>query len=179
MAKILRQRCGIKGAALASLAVLGNYAWVTSAQHQAGNSTIQKEKGMTKQASGAFDVKVTPQKPDNPVSESANLGRMSLDKQFHGALEATSKGEMLSAMTEKGSGGYVAMERVTGTLDGRSGSFLLQHSGTMTRGEPSMHISVVPDSGSGQLAGLAGTMVIEFPEGKHFYKFSYELPEGH
>ena len=179
MAKILRQRCGVRGVALASLAVLANYGGVTSARNQAGSSTIQKEKGMTKHASGAFDVKATPQKPDNAVSESANLGRMALDKQFHGALEATSKGEMLSAMTEKGSGGYVAMERVTGTLDGRSGSFLLQHSGTMTRGEPSMLISVVPDSGTGQLAGLAGTMVIEFPEGKHFYKFSYELPEGH
>ena len=87
---------------------------------------------------------------------------------------------MLSAMTEvKGSAGYVAMERVTGTLHGRSGSFVLQHSGTMTRGAPQMSVTVVPDSGTGQLAGLAGQMTIKITDGKHFYEFEYTLPEAY
>ncbi|MGA8298140.1 MAG: DUF3224 domain-containing protein, partial [Terriglobales bacterium] len=111
-------------------------------------ATDPRGTSMTKHAAGSFDVKVIPQKPDNKEAEAANFGRMSLDKQFHGDLEATSKGEMIGAMTEvKGSAGYVAMERVTGTLDGRTGTFVLQHSGTMTRGAQSMNITVVPDSG--------------------------------
>ena len=127
-------------------------------------------------ASGEFDVKVTPQKPDNEEAQSANLGRMSLNKQFHGDLDATSKGEMLAAMTSvKGSAGYVAMERVTGTLKGLAGAFVLQHSGTMTRGTPQMHVSVVPDSGTDQLTGLAGNMTITITEGKHFYELEYTL----
>jgi hypothetical protein len=131
----------------------------------------------TKHASGTFDVKVTPQKPDNPEAEAANLGRMSLDKKFHGDLEATSKGEMLAAMSEvKGSAGYVAMERVSGTLGGRSGTFVLQHRGTMTRGLPQLSVTVVPDSGTGDLAGLTGSMTIKIEEGKHFYEFEYQLP---
>jgi len=121
-------------------------------------------------ASGTFEVKLTPQ-------ESANIGRMSIDKQFHGDLEATSKGEMLSAMTDvKGSAGYVALERVTGTLHGRSGSFVLQHSGTMTRGEPQLSVTVVPDSGTGELTGLAGALTIKNVEKQHFYAFDYALP---
>jgi Protein of unknown function (DUF3224) len=132
---------------------------------------------MTNHVSGAFEVKLSPQKPDNKEAESAALGRMSIDKQFHGDLEATSKGEMLSAMTEvKGSGGYVAIERVSGTLQGRSGSFVLQHSGTMTRGVPQLIVTVVPDSGTGQLAGLSGSMAIKISDGKHFYEFEYALP---
>src|SRR5271165_4091355 len=100
---------------------------------------------------------------------------MSIDKQFHGDLEGTSKGEMLGAMTEvKGSAGYVAIERVTGTLNGRSGTFVLQHSGTMTRGTQHMTITVVPDSGTGGLAGISGSMTIIIKEGgKHFYEFEY------
>jgi hypothetical protein len=132
---------------------------------------------MTKHAKGAFDVKVTPQKPDSKDAETSKLGRMSLDKQFHGDLEATSTGEMLAAMTEvKGSAGYVAMERVNGTLHGRSGTFVLQHSATMTRGVPQMSVTVVPDSATGDLAGLAGLMTIKIEEGKHFYEFDYTLP---
>jgi hypothetical protein len=132
---------------------------------------------MTKHAKGAFDVKVTPQKPDNKEAETSKLGRMSLDKQFHGDLEATSTGEMLAAMTEvKGSAGYVAMERVNGTLQGKNGTFVLQHSATMTRGVPQMSVTVVPDSATGDLAGLAGTMTIKIEEGKHFYEFDYTLP---
>ena len=131
-------------------------------------------------ASGSFEVKLTPQKPDNKEAESANLGRMSIDKKFSGDLEATSQGEMLSAMTEvKGSAGYVAMERVSGTLQGRKGTFVLQHSGTMTRGVPEMSVTVVPDSGTGELAGLAGKMTIKIDAGKHFYEFDYTLPETH
>jgi hypothetical protein len=104
---------------------------------------------------------------------------MSIDKQFHGELEGTSKGYMLSsaATVVKGSGGYVAMERVTGTLKGRSGSFVLQHSGTMNRGVPQLSVTVVPDSGTGQLTGLAGTMTIKIDAGKHSYEFEYSLPE--
>jgi hypothetical protein len=134
---------------------------------------------MTRHASGAFEVKLNPQKPDNTDAESANLGRMSINKQFHGALEATSKGEMLSVLTEvEGSAGYVAMERVSGTLDGRSGTFVLQHSGTMTRGKPEMTVTVVPDSGTGQLVGVAGKMTVKIVGGQHFYELDYTLPEA-
>lgn len=134
---------------------------------------------MTQHASGPFDVKVTPQNPDNPPAEAANLGRMSLDKKFHGDLEATSQGEMLSAMGEvKGSAGYVAMERARGTLHGRNGTFVLQHSATMNRGVPSLSITVVPDSGTGELVGLAGSMKIIIEQGKHSYEFEYTLPEA-
>src|SRR5580704_9460019 len=127
-------------------------------------------------AAGTFEVKVTPQKPDNKEAESANLGRMSIDKQFHGDLEGTSKGEMLSAMSDvKGSAGYVAMERVTGALHGRSGAFVLQHNGTMTRGEPQLSVTVVPDSGTGELAGLSGKLTIRIDGKQHFYEFDYAI----
>ena len=134
----------------------------------------KKGEVVTTRATGPFDVKLTPQATDEM------LGRMSIDKQFHGDLEGTSKGEMLTAGTAvKGSAGYVAIERVTGTLNGRSGTFVLQHSGTMTRGEPQLIITVVPDSGTGQLAGLAGSMEITIaPDGKHSYDFKYTLADG-
>lgn len=138
----------------------------------------EKKVIVTTQASGSFEVKLNPQKADNKEAEGANLGRMSIDKQFRGDLEATSKGEMLSVFTEvKGSAGYVAMERVSGTLNGRRGTFVLQHSGTMTRGEPQLSVTVVPDSGTDQLTGLAGKLTIKITEGKHFYEFDYTLPE--
>jgi len=131
---------------------------------------------MPTHASGAFDVKLTPQSSD-PLPEGTTLGRMSIDKQFHGDLEGSSKGEMLSAMTSvKGSAGYVAIERVTGALGGRKGSFVLQHSGTMARGAQQLTITVVPDSGTGDLAGLTGAMTIRIEAGgKHFYEFDYEI----
>ena len=133
---------------------------------------------MTTHASGTFDVKITPQKPDNKEAESANLSRMSIDKQFQGDLAGTSKGEMMAASTEvKGSAVYVALERVTGTLRGRTGTFVLQHSGVMTRGTPHLTITVVPDSGTGQLVGLTGKMMINIDNGKHSYEFEYTLPE--
>ena len=135
---------------------------------------------MTKHAKGTFEVKVTPQKPDNKEAETAKLGRLSIDKQFHGDLEATSTGEMLSAGPDaKGSGAYVALERVNGTLHGRSGTFVLQHNGTMTRGVPQMNVVVVPDSGTADLTGISGAMTIKIEAGKHSYEFEYSLPEAH
>ena len=126
---------------------------------------------MTQQAAGTFTVKLTPQDSGEPT-----IGRMALDKRFAGPLEATSKGEMLAAGTAvQGSAGYVALERVTGSLDGRSGSFVLQHTGVMTRGTPSLTITVVPDSGTGELTGLTGSMSIEIAGGVHSYVFSYAL----
>lgn len=132
---------------------------------------------MTSHASGTFEVKLTPQVAEE--GSDAGLGRMSIDKQFHGDLEGTSKGFMLSsaATIVKGSGGYVAMERVTGKLNGRSGSFVLQHSGTMTRGTPQLSVTVVPDSGTDQLTGITGTFTIKIDAGKHSYDFDYTLPE--
>jgi Protein of unknown function (DUF3224) len=136
----------------------------------------QKGAPVTTHAKGTFDVKITPQTPDGKF-EDASMGRMTIDKQFHGDLEGTSKGQMLTAMTEtKGSAGYVAVERVTGTLNGRSGTFVLQHSATMTRGVPQLSVTVVPDSGTGQLLGLTGKMDIIINAGKHSYDFEYTLP---
>jgi hypothetical protein len=129
-------------------------------------------------ANGTFDVKLTPQAPDERV-ECAMLGTLSIEKQFHGDLEGTSAGRMLTAGTDvKGSAGYVAIELVSGKLHGRNGSFILQHSGTLERGTPRQSISVVPDSGVGELAGLAGTMLIIIANGQHSYKFEYRLPEA-
>ena len=128
-------------------------------------------------ASGEFEVKMTPQ-PADDKSPGAAVGRFSLDKTFHGDLEGTSKGEMLAVMTTvEGSAGYVAMEQVTGTLNGRSGTFALQHNGVMTRGAPLLSVTVVPDSGTGQLIGLAGQLTIKIDGGKHSYEFEYTLPE--
>ena len=132
---------------------------------------------MANHVSGAFDVKLTPQGAEDK-SEGAALGRMSIDKQYHGELDATGKGEMLSAMTSvKGSAAYVAIEKVSGTLAGRSGTFVLQHTGVMTRGAGQLTVTVVPDSGTGQLTGIQGTMVIKIEGGKHFYEFEYTLGE--
>lgn len=132
---------------------------------------------MTQRAVGPFDVKVTPQKPDTQIARAANLGRLTIDKRFHGDLEGISKGEMLATQTEvPGSAGYVAMERVTGKLKGRTGSFVLQHSATMTRGAPKATISVVPDSGTGELQGISGTMNITVgADGSHSYEFDYKI----
>ena len=139
-------------------------------------SVAQKEKAVAEHAAGAFDVKLDAQE-EADKADGSTLARYSLDKQFHGDLEATSKGTMLTAGTDvKGSAGYVALERVTGTLKGRKGSFVLQHSGTLTRGEPQQSITVVPDSGTGQLTGLTGKMTIIIAAGKHSYDFEYNLP---
>jgi hypothetical protein len=128
---------------------------------------------MPTHAAGTFEVKLTPQ--DDKAD--ASLGRLTIDKQWQGDLEGTSKGQMLTGgNVSTGSAGYVAIEKVSGTLNGRKGSFVLQHNGTMTRGEGKLTISVVPDSGSEQLQGLTGNMTIKIENGKHFYEFDYTLP---
>jgi len=137
----------------------------------------QKEPMTTHHATGTFEVKLSPLDPAFK-SEDNSIGRYSIDKQFHGALEASSKGEMLSGGgTVKGSGGYVAIERVTGTLDGRSGTFILQHNGTMQAGVFHLNVIVIPDSATNQLSGLQGSMEIIIKDGKHSYDFSYTLPD--
>lgn len=137
---------------------------------------IKEVSQMTKHISGLFDVKMSPQTATE--NEEASIGRMLLDKQFHGDLEASSKGQMLAHMTSvKGSAGYVAMEKAVGTLQGRKGSFVLQHSGTMNRGEATLVLTVVPDSGTDELEGLSGSMTITITDGKHYYGFDYSLPE--
>jgi len=141
----------------------GSFAFTQT--HSPIPKTVQKGAVMTTHASGTFEVKLNPQEQDDK-SEDATLGRMSIDKQFHGDLKATGKGQMLTAGTAvKGSAGYVAIERVSGTLHGRNGTFVLQHSGTMTRGVPQLTIAVVPDSGTDQLVGLAGKMMIVIADG--------------
>ncbi|MFN8587597.1 MAG: DUF3224 domain-containing protein [Candidatus Eisenbacteria bacterium] len=122
---------------------------------------------------GAFDVKMLPL---TPAEGAPPFGRFALDKRYHGALDATAKGEMIAAMTEvKGSAAYSALEVVDGALDGRRGTFVLQHTGVMDRGAPSLRITVVPDSGTGELAGLAGTLEIVIEGGAHSYVFDYVL----
>jgi hypothetical protein len=128
---------------------------------------VEESSAMTMHAEGTFEVKLTPQLPEDK-SEGLTLGRMLLDKQFHGELEAVSKGQMLTGMTAvQGSGAYVAIERVTGTLHGRRGSFILHHLGIMVRGAPNLNVIVVPDSGTGELVGISGTMTIIIADGKH------------
>jgi Protein of unknown function (DUF3224) len=130
---------------------------------------------MTTQAKGSFEVKMTPQ-AWSESSADQTLGRFLLDKQYHGDLEATSQGQMLSAGTaEKGSAGYVAIEKLNGTLHGRTGSFVLQHNGVMDRGTPQLTIAIVPDSGTGELQGLAGAMTIQIADGRHSYELAYTL----
>jgi len=139
-------------------------------------SFVVKNGFMTTRATGSFDVKVAPL-PAPDAGEGSLLGRMSLDKRFHGDLDGTSKGEMLTAGTgTKESAVYVAVERVIGTLDGRRGSFSLHHTGIMTRGATQLTILVVPDSGDGDLAGLSGTMTIKIVDKQHYYEFDYSLP---
>jgi hypothetical protein len=125
-------------------------------------------------AKGTFEVKLNPQ----DEGAGAPVGRMTIDKQFQGDLVGASKGQMLmaSSESEKGSAGYVAIEKVTGTLNGRDGTFYLQHNATMNRGAGELNIVVLPDSGTDQLTGLRGTMNIIIDAGKHSYEFDYELP---
>ncbi|MGB6482638.1 MAG: DUF3224 domain-containing protein [Candidatus Acidiferrales bacterium] len=148
------------------------------ADAQAQSTTAQGEKTEMHHAKGTFEPTLVPQGPEDKT-EGSTLGRMSIAKKFHGDLEATSEGQMLTAGTDvKGSAGYVAIERVTGTLAGKHGSFVLQHSGTLTRSAPQLSVTVVPDSGTGQFAGITGTMTIKIEAGgKHFYEFDYMLPE--
>ncbi len=134
-----------------------------------------------KRASGSFEVSVKPLANSPFLNEDGSadpmLGRFLLTKKFVGDLDASARGHMLSAGTPvKGSAGYVAIDQVTGSLDGRKGSFILQHSGSMKRGVPTLSVMVVPDSGTGELTGLTGTLNINIVEGKHFYDFLYSFP---
>jgi hypothetical protein len=134
---------------------------------------------MSQRASGTFEVKLDRQPPFDSA-DGVSLGRTTITKQFHGDLTGTSQGEMLSAGSSEvpGSAGYVAIERVRGTLHGRSGSFVLQHNGLLDRGRPELSVNVVPDSGSGELKGLRGSLTIDIREGKHYYSFEYALGEA-
>ncbi|RUO81226.1 DUF3224 domain-containing protein [Idiomarina tyrosinivorans] len=128
--------------------------------------------------SGQFDVKLNPLDTFTKGRDTIKLGRMAIEKVFHGELTASSKGEMLSAMTPvKGSAGYVAIEQVSGTLCERDGSFVLQHYGIMNRGEDKLVLEVLPDSGTGQLQGLRGQMAISVENGEHYYQFDFSLPD--
>jgi len=172
----VKNRISLRAAAVVIACTILALGACNHAQTESRADEPAKEMSMTTRATGSFEVKLQPVGAPDKGDGSA-LGRMTIDKQFHGDLEATSKGEMLSAMTDiKGSAGYVAIERVTGTLDGRSGSFVLQHTGLMDRGKPQLSVVVVPDSGSGQLTGLTGTMKIIIEGGKHSYEFDYALP---
>jgi Protein of unknown function (DUF3224) len=134
----------------------------------------QKEAVVTNHAKGTFEVKVIPQAADDPAG--GPFSRLFLDKQFHGDLDAGSKGQMLAAGTAvEGSAAYVALEIVSGTLGGRRGSFILQHTGTMRKSAPTMIVTVVPDSGTDQLTGVDGKMTIVIDGGKHYYDFAYTL----
>ena len=134
-----------------------------------------KEGSHTMHVTGPFEVKLDPQKLSDP-GQQGDLCRMLIEKHFKGDLEGIGKGEMLAfSSSVKGSAGYVALEKVTGILQGRKVSFALQHTGIMARGEPQLTITVIPDSGTEELVGLTGTMMIKITEGKHFYEFDYSL----
>ena len=135
--------------------------------------SAQNQSTMTNHATGTFEVKMTPQ---DDKSEDKTMGRMTVAKQWQGDLEGTSKGQMLSGGdVSTGSAGYVAIEKFSGTLKGRKGTFILQHSGTMTKGVGQLTITVVPDSGTEELAGISGKLSIKMENGKHFYDFEYSL----
>jgi Protein of unknown function (DUF3224) len=164
---------------LARILICSCAARAAQMQAQAPDSKhVRKDPVMTRHAEGTFDVKNVPLAADD-ATQGTPIGRYGLDKQFHGDLEATSKGEMMGGGDPgKGTAGYVAMEFVTGTLGGHSGSFALQHSGTMEGGRFNLHVVVVPGSGTGALAGISGTMNIVIAAGKHSYQFEYTLPDA-
>lgn len=167
-------RCRAAGAAAALCVAAGLAAPARAQTRSPSPSPAQKGAAISGRAAGAFDVNLTPA----PEDKESGVGRMTAAKQYHGDLEGTGSGEMLSFLSAvQGSGAYVAIERVSGTLRGRTGSFMLHHVGVMTRGAPSLNIAVVPDSGTGQLAGIAGKMQIIIAGGKHSYDFEYTLPE--
>ncbi|QNK03442.1 DUF3224 domain-containing protein [Dyella telluris] len=129
-------------------------------------------------AKGSFEVKITPQAPDEGVGD-PSVGRMAIEKQFHGDMQGEGHGQMLAVGTAvDGSAGYVAMERVNGSVHGRQGSFALQHAGTLTRGTPQLSVTIVPDSGTDGLAGIAGHLTITIANGVHSYDLDYSLPDS-
>ena len=161
-----RQLCGtLPGAVLLLIfALLGLSGSVTSQTQGTNMRTAQKDTFVSKHATGPFDVKTTPQSAED--KSETPLG-----------LDGTGVGEMLTAGSPvKGSGAYVAIERVSGTLQGRTGTFVLQHTGTMNHGVPQLSITIVPDSGTGELTGISGKLNITISEGKHTYDLEYSLP---
>jgi len=158
---------------------LGFGSWGYTRTRSNSATPVQREAVMTTHATGTFEVKLTPQGSEDKA-EGSTLARLSIEKHFHGDLEATAQGQMLTAVTDvKGSAGYVAIERVSGTLNGRSGTFVFQHSSTLTRGAPHQSVTVVPDSGTGELLGLTGSIIVIIAaDGKHSYEFTYSLPEA-
>jgi len=160
-----------RGVRFAILAILVGAALELPRAAPSEKNTQAKEKPTMNEVSGEFDVKTTPVDTGDD-----KMGMMMADKRYHGDLDATGKGRMLTGMTEvKGSAAYVAIERVSGKLKGAEGTFLLCHQGFMTRGTPALDIRVVPDSGTGGLAGIEGTMHIKITGGKHYYRFEYRL----
>ena len=151
----------------------GSRAFSAMAQDTAANAGAAPHR-----AAGSFTVKMTPQAEEK--ADGVTIGRILLDKHYSGGLVATGSGPMLTAMTPvEASAGYVLIERVAGTLDGRAGGFVLQHHGILDRGRPSQIVVIVPDSGTGALKGIAGTMTISIaPDGRHDYELRYTLPAG-
>lgn len=170
----MRHRSHARASAIAVVCLLlgfGSFGYTQT--YSTRKNTIQKEPLMTTHASGTFEVKLSPQ---DDKSGDSTLGRMTIAKQIHGDLEGSSVGQMLTAGTGvTGSAVYVAIEKVSGTLNGRKGTFILHHTGVMTRGAPQLTITVVPDSGTGELEGLSGKMTINIADGKHSYEFEYTL----
>ncbi len=161
---------------LAAVAALAALAPVAGAQPPA-TAPGTKGKPMTRHAAGTFEVKVQPLPEDEKVA-GLKVARFAFDKQWKGGLEGTSRGEMMATNSgDKGSGGYVAVEQITGTLDGRAGSFAVAHKGTMEGGAFDLLVEIVPGSGTGRLAGLSGRIRITIAEGKHSYDVDYALPD--
>lgn len=173
----LQSRAGAAAlSAICAFIALGAVTYAHTRAYRLIKSARQDGAIVTEHASGTFDVKLAPS-GDADKAEGSTLGMYSLDKQYRGDLEAGAKGTMLTAGTDvKGSAGYVAIERVTGALKGRKGSFVLQHNGTLTRGTPQQNIIVVPDSGTGELVGLTGKLTVIIENGNHSYEFDYSLP---
>jgi hypothetical protein len=168
----MREEAGMIRAMLAGL-VLAGLAIHTGGGDAAGASA---RKRATMTARGTFDVTVSPQPQDDNAG--GPFGRYFLDKQFHGDLQAASRGQMLASGTgTEQSGAYVALELVTGALQGKSGSFVLQHKGTMHKGATVLDVTVVPGSGTGELAGIGGAMTILIEGRVHSYEFKYALSE--
>jgi hypothetical protein len=149
----------------------------SKAQLLSSQTAGKTQNGATMHASGPFEVKLAPQTAEEKTNDPL-IGRMLIDKHYHGELEAAGTGQMLTGGDYKtGSAGYVAMEKVSGTLQGRAGTFMLQHSGTLTAGAQQLSITIVPGTGTGQLTGIAGKMDVKIKEGgKHFYELDYTLP---
>jgi Protein of unknown function (DUF3224) len=165
------RRAGMPGASLLTGAILVALFGAEFVQAEAPQTNPPQEKKFMHEVTGEFEVKIVPQDTGDD-----KMGMMTFEKQFHGDLNATGEGRMLTGMTDvKGSAAYVAIERVRGKLNGREGTFLMHHTGVMSKGTQSLVIRIVPDSGTGELAGIEGELHIKIAEGKHFYRLEYTL----